>query len=419
MQLVKAVPVSGIPTILLLLLVLMLTLLFIPAVGSVDMSIWLFWGENPFNYGLLEGYLLNAHEHPPGLTCLLWLAQCLANWLSIPPYYAVKLTFLPFLLTSSFIVYCWSNRHLPTTLAFHMLLVYSCMALSYIDIYFAPFFLWSFYSLQQSKWRQAMLAFTLACLIKYPPLIILPFLLWYLVASMVNQGQRRLSIMSVFLLPLLLVVITLSVFGLEPFRALERAFNHSILSAQALNMNWIITRLLLAKGIVEMTAPGDSSTLLIAHWQTPVAVIWLSRFLFASFYLAACLLFLLRQQSLEKLLLCSLLAHFSYFMFSIGAHENHLFLSMLLAVMLYCHDVRWWPLAAGICAVSSLNLLFFYGLDGHALVLFSGVDFEASSLLLANTPYPIDIRLIFAVFNLGYFLSLWICVLQRQPDSSR
>jgi hypothetical protein len=402
---------SGIQMLLLALFVLLMTLTFIPAVGSVDISIWQFWGENPYQYGLVRGYVLNHHEHPPGLTALLWFSQYLAIWLDIPARYAIKLTYLPFLLASAGLIYIWSGRQLALALFAYIALAYSAIALGYVDIYFAPFIIWAFLALQRGHYCRAFLAFTLACLIKYPPLMILPFFFLYVLQV---SGVRRVPAFVALVWPsLCLVMLMLLVFGLEPVYALQRAFQHHILSAQALNLNWILTRLLLASGVMPITEQGDQATLMIMQANVPQGLIWLIRGLLVMGYLAAFSLFVWRKKTVENLLLCSLLAHFAYFMFAIGAHENHLFLSMLLAVMLYGLSPRYWALALGVVGISSFNLLAFYGLDGHPEELFVGMNIDPGTLLPAYEPYPIDLRLVFSVFNMAYFIALWVSVLQR------
>lgn len=403
---------------LLVLLALFATLVLLPSFGTIDMNIWSFWGENPWRHGLVEGYALNAHEHPPGLTAMLWTGYCIADWLGVQPYLGIKLTFLPFLFASSAVVWHWS-RNLFVTLFCHGVLAYSAMALSYIDIFFAPFVLLAFYLLQRERPVMAMAAFSLACLMKYPPLMILPFVVLFLLARYRRPGDHCAAplrtLLRVLLVPLLLLAITLLVFGMEPLLALQRAFRHSILSAQALNLNWIIARLLLVDGAVPMDTHGDYGAWLVGDWQIPVWVKILSRTLYGSFYLAALLLFAVRAKTLENLLLSALLGHFAYFMFTIGAHENHLYLSCLLAMCLYCIRASWLPLLVLVCAISSGNLFLFYGVDGYPVKLFGSSMVQVTGIVAYEEGYPFDIRLSAAVFNVSAFLLLWLAALQVLP----
>lgn len=56
--------------------------------------------------------------------------------------------------------------------------------------------------------------------------------------------------------------LVLLIFGDEPLYALQRAFQHNILSAQALNLNWIIGRyLLLFTDTPHMASSLDPATL--------------------------------------------------------------------------------------------------------------------------------------------------------------
>jgi hypothetical protein len=403
----------------LLLLTVFATIALLPSFGSIDMNIWLFWGENPYLHGLVDGYALNAHEHPPGLSILLWLAFHLAALLGIAPYLGIKLTFLPFLFASSAIVYHWSKRNYLFTIFFHAMLSYSCMALSYIDIYFAPFFLLALYWLQKEKFKMALLSFTAACLLKYPPLIVAPFFLFFCFYfnSQKNTGSLK-NIFSCLLPALLLAAAVLLPFGAEPVKALQRAFQHSLLSAQALNLNWIIGRVLLASGDIPVVLQGDQSLQLLNATQIPSAVKILSRLLFGFFYGSALWVFLKREKNIDNLLLAALTGHFAYFMFAIGAHENHLFLSCLLTTALACRNTQYLPLAAGVWLLSSSNLFLFYGIDGHPVELFRGIETDAVTGSPLYAPYPVDIRLLAALFNVAYFLILCACVLRNPGQHS-
>ncbi len=398
----------------LLMLTAFATIALLPSFGSIDMNIWLFWGENPYLHGLVDGYALNAHEHPPGLSILLWLAFHLAALLGIAPYLGIKLTFLPFLFASSAIVYRWSNRNLLVTIFFHAMLSYSCIALSYIDIYFAPFLLLAFYWLQNENLPMALLSFTAACLLKYPPLIIAPFFLLFLFHSPKKLFSLKQALLCI-LPAILLAAALLLPFGLEPLKALQRAFQHTLLSAQALNFNWVAGRVLLARGDIPLVPQGDQSLQLVDASRIPDTVKLLSRVLFGFFYSSALWVFLKREKNIDTLLLAALTAHFAYFMFAIGAHENHLFLSCLLTTALACRSPGYLPLAVGVWLISSGNLFLFYGIDGHPVELFRGIETDPASGAQLYKPYPVDIRLLAALFNVTYYLLLCANVLRKKP----
>ncbi|HQQ62622.1 MAG TPA: hypothetical protein PLF22_03520 [Pseudomonadales bacterium] len=418
---------GSIPASMLVILALLMTAAFFPGFGTNDIWIWQGWGENAFNNGLVEGYRLNQHEHPPGLTVLLWSACYLADFLRLPVFYGIKISFLPFLFASTFIIYGWSQRNLLATLFFHGIFSYTCLALCYIDIYITPFLLLAFYKFEKQKTAQGMLAFAIACLIKYPALIVLPFVLSFILfrATESESGKSRVMACIQAIMPACIMAgLVLLMFGHEPLYALQRAFQHNILSAQALNLNWIIGRyLLLFTHTPHMASSLDPATFMIADKQFPAVIKTGARGLFLLFYLLALVFFFRRSKSTENLLVFALLGHFAYFMFSIGVHENHLYLSCLLAMALFCCKPATLPIAIGICLISSINMFFFYGMDGHMPEIFPAHNpaldhYDLGADTWKNAGYPFDIRLLLAIFNLLYFFALWADVIKKKPDAS-
>lgn len=411
--------------IMLVVLALLITAAFFPSLGTTDINVQLSWGNNTYKHGIVEGYALNQHENPPGLTCILWAVYKLAALFGIYVFYAIKVSFLPFLFASTVILYRWSKGNLPVTLFFYAILTYSCMTLSYVDIYFTPFLLLAFYMLHRGKSAQGMFAFTLACFIKYPPLIIFPFFIVFIIFLYVKHvdenSMRRQSYYSLLLPSGLLLILTFLVFGLEPLKALQRGvFGHNMLNAQALNLNWIIKRIIqLTTDTIPMVSRFNPIVNIIGDSQIDGTIKIISRVLFGGFYLSAFLLFLKRKKSLENLLLFSLLGHFSYFMFSIGVHENHLYLSCLLTAALFCINPAYLYLAVGLSAISSINMFFFYGIDGrHIPMIFPPLNPKTCAYdpSWMNACYPFDIRLLLAIFNLGYFLSLWAVIIDKRQE---
>ncbi len=405
-----------------------LCIIFLPTTGTSDVCDWLDWGRNVYENGLAKGYAMNRHEHPPFFSVLLYAAMALADATGMAPFYGLKITFLVALLASMCIIHCWSQRNTAITILFFIPLAYSCLSLSYMDIYFTPFFLLSLYFVHRQKPVIAIAFFIAAALIKSPPLIIAPFLLVYLYChfrKIHHTWQTTLSKTLQALLPSVVIatLVTYSIFGNEPVAALLRGFGHNCLSCNALNFN----RLSPVLAYNFSTGQNLWDTLLYktvwveSYKQSDTLLYGIAKLLFAGFYLSSLLVFMRRKKDTETLLIFCLLGHFAYFTFSKGVHENHLYLSMLIAICLSLINPRYLVLALNISLIHSLNLFLSYGMNGMPLALWWDKSFypnDVPSLSWLNTGYPIDSPLLMSMFDTLYFLVFWLFAICIHPTRS-
>jgi hypothetical protein len=391
-------------------------------VGTEDAEEWLRWADNVNQHGLIAGYQLNAHEHPPLLSLLFLLATNAGEFFGLHTYYGLKLGLLLFLSASTVIIYYWSERKLEFTFYCYLSLLLSSLCLSYIDILFCPFILLAFYFISKEKIAFGVFFFTAATFIKYPPIIIAPFLAFYLIHLKLQKQYSSNFLIRQFLvdllLPVMLIVIPVFVFfGMEPVYALQRAFEHSILSAQAFNFNWIVTRFIQIFPGMEFSPQG---------WELNDRYIWLKtewsfvllRITVSVFYLSLFAAFLSKPKNIESLLLFCIAGHMTYFVFNHGVHENHLFLSCILAIALACINPQFKPMAITVSFISSVNLIAFYGFNGNPIhiwpdwylktcVVTSESPLNAiCNLSNAYRPY-FDLKLLLAFFNVFYYFRLW------------
>jgi hypothetical protein len=275
--------------------------------------------------------------------------------------------------------------------------MFGSLNLSYMDILVAPFLLAGLHQLRQRRYARFTWLYIAACSIKYPPLIIAPFLLVHVTAQLrqdcgASVGAIGKRLLAVWFLPwLMAALLLLGVFGLEPIHALLRTLGHHELTNNALNFNWTMDAL-------------DPAFDRAALAQT----------LFLCFYAGSLLAYLGRRKTFENLLLHSILGHLSYFSFAVGVHENHLFLSTLLAVFLACSASSFVPLALNLCLISTLNMFEFYGTTGMNADMWwpKGALEDRTDVDLAwsRAGYPFDHRCLLAVFNTLYCLVTWTSV---------
>jgi hypothetical protein len=378
-------------------LVVLLAVVFLNAPGSPDMDIWMAWQRRVLRFGLVDGYARQAADYPPLSFVLLWLAGKLAEAVGVTMRFGIKLVLLVFLLASLGVVHA-SLRSAKLTAAFLWLALPSSVALGYLDVWYAPMLLGAVWALRTGRPPLAVLLFTCACLVKWQPLVLAPFLLVHL-ARHGHLSSARASA-RVLMPSLALVAALLAVFGAEVFRAFARALLHPNLSAQALNFQWVITYLLrvfypetfgeLWDGVVWRLRPGTSSAL------------WAMRIPFAVFYLSSLWVFARRARPIEELLSLSFVGYASYFMFATGVHENHLFPACLVAFALA--GLQPGRLGAYLLwtTVANVNMYFYYGVDG--------IEPTWSRVL------GIDLSVLLAAANVVLFLLLF---LERVWDEAR
>lgn len=420
--------IETIHKILLLCLVAVITAVFFRSLGTHDIDTWLTWGRHAYENGVIKGYAMDGNLYPPLAEVLLWLSYTLAIFMGVAPVYTLKIFLLVFLLLATTIFYRWSHKNLPTTLGFYAAMLLSSLGLAYLDIFFAPVLLFALYCLQQGKINPFVFFFTLACLIKFPPLIVAPFFLVYLTAHYIRRQHlihdiktlcRTALIPTVFLL-----MVVLFFFGKTLLVALVKTTGTAWLSAWALNFNWIVTRIFLQNGWGETYPPWFEASVAIMN-PVPLVAQYLAKGLYLFFFTMTFVAFILRNKTFENLLMFSMLGSFSYFMFYTGVHENHLFLASVLAMALFCANQKYFYLSFGVLLISTLNMFVFYGASGAN----TGGFLFHPDMSSQNYSYWTDAPLLIASGNVIYFLVLWFytigsgwnemvtCVNKRRGDS--
>jgi hypothetical protein len=100
--------------------------------------------------------------------------------------------------------------------------------------------------LKERQWLWFSLSFAVACLTKWQPLIIAPFVLLYIHGIYQARQVKYTALLGKVVLPAaVLIALIVVVFGPRPiFLAFYVALTHQFLSGNALNLNWIVTHLL-------------------------------------------------------------------------------------------------------------------------------------------------------------------------------
>jgi len=380
-----------------------LSLLHAP--GASDVGVWMEWLRNVDTYGIASGYEANHESYPPLSSVILFVVAKVSRLLQVDTFMGFKLSVAAFLLLTSLVFFKWTGSLLFTTLL-QFALILNSTALGYIDVYFAPALILSLWALQRRNLLLFTVLFSTSCLIKWQPMIIAPFLLFYILNVNRMENWKQIdykSLMKFVLLPLLLVLaLVLSVFGLEPIRAFGRALVEDDLSGNALNFNWVLTHLFhtFYPHIFGDLVDGHSIVILTRDLRI-VAVPQLMLFVL---YAVTFVAFLRREKTFENVILYSLIGYLAYFMFNTGVHENHLFLASILAAILLWID-RSYSLTFVIWSlIANMNLFIFYGIDGRGLP-FSRV-------------VGVDFAFLFSIVNVLVFVMFFAAAIRRQNRAS-
>jgi len=203
--------------------------------GEVDIEAWLLWINNISEHGLINGYIANKDMYPPFTNVIFSLVLKFSALTNISVLVSLKLFIFGSLLITSLIFLAWTKNWLLA------------MALSYIDIFIAPFLLISLYALYNRNFLLFTIFYFINVMIKWQGIIILPFILLYILnISSLKEIKNIIwgKIASQIVLPsVVLVVFVFMIFGREVYDTFDRAMKEDMLSGYALNLSWIITRI--------------------------------------------------------------------------------------------------------------------------------------------------------------------------------
>jgi len=378
----------------LLLLVNLIALSFLYSPGTGDVSIWRNWIDQMSAFGLVGGFVHSGTDYPPlSLIILATVSRC-ADAFGMTIFLTLKWSLFIFLFATAASFY-WFSRNLILTAALEFSLVLNSVALGYLDIYFAPFLIATFFCLQRGHFKMGVLMFAISCSIKWQPLLIAPFICIYVMTG-AGEGfsgrDKAYKRPLPFMIAALVVVLPLvMIFGAGAIiNSLQRAMTrHNFISSYALNFGWLHTWAL------HLWAPDKYGSLQAGQVdliQTRDALVLLpERILFYLSYLGIIWTFARDTRTFERLLIYSMLGYLSYFLFNTSVHENHLFPIACLAWILVFIDSSQLVRAITLSIAANINLFVFYGVFGQTIYrVIAGVD----------------ITLWFALANIGLFVGL-------------
>jgi hypothetical protein len=353
-------------------LTVILSIMMIRSPGTPDVSLYfLNWTEVVYQNGLIAGYSMIINglhaDYPPLSYALLYCARALGDAIGISALLSFKVSLLTFQLISAFLVLILSGSYWIAA-AFNASLILSGVGLGYMDVYVAPSLIAAFWAFRWRRNVSGLAFFLIACLTKWQPLIVAPFVAIYLLGISNIRSIRDAVRTSLFRRLSALVGFTIALlgalFGLDPARSLWAGMNHPHISGYALNLPWIVGSIsqLLFSPLVES---NSELTYLMPRYRYLLPF----KFVFAVTFVTIVFRAIRRIDSVENCLLFSIIGSVTYFLLNSGVHENHLFAAVLLAylLMIFTRSRENWALATLLAAMFNTNLFVFYGVNGTAL----------------------------------------------------
>ncbi|MCX6537583.1 MAG: hypothetical protein NT151_01415 [Acidobacteria bacterium] len=340
------------------------TALLFTARGTGDMKIWERWTGNALRLGVVAGFRENNNDYPPLSDAVLWVTGHAGNAAGLPVATAIKLSLVIFLAATLILFFGWVNRA-SLTLGLWSVFVLNAVGMGYLDIYAVPPLILSLWALQQSRPTAAVTWFTVACLVKWQPLLIGPFLLLHVGRACWPPSSENVRRFLAMLVPsVLLLVVAIAVFDPYPFfRAFAKSLGHRALSGDTLNLPWIATW-------IQQAVTHGMAGLTGQVVGIPSAPLWLRlpfKLLFAWQFLVLLHRYVNGPVATERTLAYSLVGFLAYVTLSSGVHENHWFVPSFLAIALLQYGRQWLKVAVAVGVIANLNLLLFYGISGHGL----------------------------------------------------
>ena len=307
------------------------------APGTPDVDIWLEWIRALSASGPIDGYRSVASDYPPGASLFLWMATAVGRGANVDPRLSLKILLFTFLLLTTGVTLAGSRRA-GIALLIHLSTCVSAMGLMYLDILTAPFLVGAIWAAMANMPFLMMSGLVLAALIKWQPLILLPF-----AAAHVLKRAPAISTGSLWLrvaLAIVPAVLILGVYGTPVVESLYRASRHTTLSSFAANFPWLLTWWF-GRGSEARLESGGTMAIVYA---SRVTLRLLSLLMLIAYGSLLRMYWKRGSASSADWIRFSLLGYWAYAVISAGAHENHLFAASLLAVGLAWSNARELPL---------------------------------------------------------------------------
>lgn len=342
------------------------SLLAIPFPGTIDVrQFWVPWTATLLELGLTRGYAEIA-DYPPLASVMLWLVGQFAVALGLSFHLAFKLS-LWLGLSICLVAFASTTDDTLATVLLWATLALNSVALGYLDGYWAPAALIGIWALLKQRHGLAFTSFLVASFVKWQTLAIWPALVLYLVQHwwLFPAGRRTWSVtIGACAAGVGLLIL---VFGpLNVWHAFQIGLSHQRPSANALNLGWVLQPFFSDQAVL-------TRALKMGYLIFVVRVLWV--------HSAHTL------PDPVRTLQIGFVLTMGHVVLNGGAHENHWYLSSLLATCLATVTRSWIPVAVAVAVIGNMNLVLFYGVRGDPVTVPAMVLWFGAVGVVATTVY--------------------------------
>lgn len=384
------------PKRLLILLLILISFSLVTAEGSSDSGAWSRIAKASASYqNVFLAHVYSGSLYPPLSTAIIdFFTNIWKIIIGSDPYYAItiKISILSFYFISLFafvkfssIVGVSKKLILEDKLIIYLAtfsLIISTQGLAYLEIYTIPFLILSLIFLYKKKYFFSGLIFGITISIKWEPFLLIPLFF----ATLINPGEKKELIIKNLLyflvgfLPLPLIfwmLVLIQPNGDQPLQQFIGLIKVPFLSGQALNLNWIISYLLHILDPVNYLSLEHIGGL-NRPFRDAYPIYLRGLPFYAAHFIILFRYWLFQKKNIVNFLTSATLIFFSHSILNIGAHENHLFYAVFLALLLFSTlptlGHRYLLILLDI--MFTINLIFFYSFTGPQAFnrLFFGFD---------------------------------------------
>ena len=351
---------------------------FFGTYGTGDTLLFTIWIQHALDEGIVGGFAANQEVYPPLIPLMLTVIHKAINHFIIGGgENAIRVLTTVFSLSSCILAKLMLKDNRICILLF--LSTFLSVTDRYLDIVMVPFIIASYFFAKNRKYVAVGASLALMCLMKYQPLIMMPVVLTALINIDVKAEKgKRFTICWKPLLKMALggivpVAVVALVYRGAFFRSIYLAlFGYSELVApQGLNVGWIVQ-------FIYEKLTGTYYEKIEVLRSIPNIGLVIYKYLFVIGYLAVfARLIFLRGKKISDILKGCIIVFILYYLFNVNVHENHLFVGMILALLLYAETKELPDLIvfAIVAFIHNVNLGVFNGIFGSAYPIFNRIIF--------------------------------------------
>ena len=338
-------------------------LAFLGGGGTGDAQYFMGWIENAEEYGIIDGFRENYDMYPPYSALVLYLVYRLFIFVPNAALFSIRICTAVFMIISCVVAKLIFKNDKMVYIFF--LTTFLSVTNGYLDIFIVPFALMAYYFFKMDKYFWGGLFLCLMCLMKYQPLIVMPIV----AAGFVNINREKKNIIikwekiiKICIGAIIPLIVTFAIYKKPFFWSIYVALfrDSSFIAPNGLNFGWIV------QFLYEKVTGTLVDNRVDIMWSVPFKALVAFKFVFVLGYIVVLVQTLFAiGKSVTYILKNSFIVYILYYLFNTNVHENHFFVGVLLAVLLY-HEVGedFFPFLCAAAFMFNMNVAVFYGVWG-------------------------------------------------------